>query len=109
MDDGKVVWAFLGVTLDGKFGPAMAAELGMPRVAGARVVAITPGGPAETAGIRPGDVILKVDGTPIDDDAHLDDLIGMTEAGHKVSLEILGDGKTIVIPAVAADRGKFGQ
>ena len=101
--------AFLGVTLDGKFGPAMAAELGMRRVAGTRVTSVTPGGPAEAAGIRVGDVILKLDGTPIDDDAHLVNLIGLIEAGRKVSLEIYRDGKTIVLSAVVADRSKYGQ
>ena len=109
IDTGKVTRAFLGVTLDSKFGPAIATELGMPRVAGTRVTAVAAGGPAEAAGVRPGDVILKVDGMSIDDDAHLVNLVGMIEAGKKVSLEIYRDGKTFVLPAVVADRSKFGQ
>ncbi len=109
IDVGKVTRAFLGVSLDAKFGPAMAAELGMPRATGTRVVTITPGGPAAAAGIREGDVILKLDGTPIDDDAHLVNLIGLMEVGKKVSLEIFREGKTVVIQAVVADRSKFGQ
>ena len=109
IDTGKVTRAFLGVTLDGKFGPAMAAELGMARVAGTRVTSVTPGGPAAAAGIRAGDVILKLDDTPIDDDAHLVNLIGLMEVGKKVSLEIYREGKTIVVPAVVTDRSKFGQ
>jgi S1-C subfamily serine protease len=96
------------VSLDAKFGPAMAAELGMARVTGARVTAITGGGPAEAAGVREGDVILKLDGTAIDDDAHLVNLVGLIEVGKKVSLEIFRDGKTIVIQVEVADRSKFG-
>jgi serine protease Do len=109
IDTGKVTRAFLGVTLDSKFGPAMATELGMPHVAGTRVTSVARGGPAEAAGIRTGDVILKLDATPIDDDAHLVNLVGMIEAGRKVSLEIYRDGKTFVLPAVVVDRSKFGQ
>ena len=108
IDTGKVTRAFLGVSLDARFGPAMAAELGMARATGTRVVTVTRGGPAETAGIRPGDVILKLDGTAIDDDAHLVNLVGLIEVGKQVSLEILRDGKTIVLQAEVANRSKFG-
>ena len=68
IDTGKVTRAFLGVSLDAKFGPAMAAELGLAQATGTRVTAVTRGGPAEAAGIRAGDVIMKLDGTAIDDD-----------------------------------------
>ena len=109
IDTGKVTRAFLGVTLDGKFGPVMAAGLGMKRVAGTRVSSVTPGGPAEAAGIRAGDVITRLDDTAIDDDAHLVNLVGLIEAGKKVSLEVYRDGKTIILQAVVADRSKYGQ
>ena len=107
IDNGKVTRAFLGVSLDSKFGSAMAAELGMSRATGARVTAVTHGSPAEVAGIRPGDVVMKLDGTPIDDDAHLVNLVGILEAGKKVSLEVFRDGATVVIPVEVADRSKF--
>jgi serine protease Do len=109
IDTGKVTRAFLGVSLDAKFGPAMATELGMARATGTRVATVTPGGPAAAAGIREGDVILKLDGTPIEDDAHLVNLIGLIEVGKKVSLEVFRDGKTIVLQAEVANRSKFGQ
>jgi S1-C subfamily serine protease len=52
---------------------------------------------------------LKLDGTPIDDDQHLVNLVGLIEAGKKVSLEIYRDGKTMILSAIVADRSKFGQ
>ncbi len=108
IDTGKVTRAYLGVSLDSKFGPAMATELGMAQTTGTRVITVTRGGPAEAAGIRANDVIMKLDGTAIDDDAHLVNLVGLIEVGKKVSLEILRDVKTIVIQAEVADRSKFG-
>ena len=107
IDSGKVTRAFLGVSLDAKFGPAMAAELGLTRVTGTRVMTVTRGGPAEAADIRRDDVIMKLNGTEIDDDAHLVNLVGLIEVGKKVSLEIFRDSKTIVIQAEVADRSKF--
>jgi serine protease Do len=109
IDNGKVTRAFLGVSLDAKFGPAIAAELGMVRPTGARVAAVTRGGPAELAGVRVGDVILKLDSTAIDDDAHLVNLVGLTEVGKKVSLEVFRDGATVVLQAEVTDRSKFAQ
>ena len=92
IDTGKVTRAFLGVSLDAKFGPAMAAELGMPRATGTRVTRHARR-PAEAAGIRAGDVILKIDGTAIDDDAQLMNLVGLIEVGKKVSLEIFATAR----------------
>jgi len=109
IDTGKATRAFLGVSLDDKFGPAIAAELGMARAIGTRVTAVTRGGPAEVAGIRRNDVIMKFDGTQIDDDAHLVNLVGLIEVGKKVSLEIFRDGKTVVIEVETADHSKFAR
>jgi serine protease Do len=107
IDTGKVTRAFLGVSLDAKFGPDIAANLGMTQIAGTRVHTVTRGGPAEAAGIRAGDVIIKLDGIAIDDDAHLVNLVGLMEAGKRVSLEIFRDGKLIDIRVEVADRSKF--
>ncbi len=107
IDTGKVTRAFLGVSLDAKFGPAIAAELGMAQATGTRVTAITRGGPAEAAGIHENDVIIKLDGTLIEDDAHLVNIVGLIDVGKKVSLEIFRDGKTLVIPVEVVDHSKF--
>ena len=54
VEHGAVVRAFMGVNLDNDYGPAMAAELGLPRPAGALVNGITRGSPAERANVRGG-------------------------------------------------------
>ena len=81
---GRVARAFLGVNLNSKFGPAMAAELGLPRPIGAQVTGVTPNSPAEAAKLQPGDVILEFNGTPVEDDAHLVNLVSLTEVGKTV-------------------------
>jgi C-terminal processing protease CtpA/Prc len=61
---------------------------------GLRVSAVTPGGPAERAGIRDGDVITAVDGTPIDNGGDAE-LAGHLTAGKPVKLSVLRDGKAL--------------
>jgi S1-C subfamily serine protease len=51
--------------------PFIAESLGMPRPTGALVSSVTPEGPAAEAGLRPGDVILTLNGAPIE---HVDAL-----------------------------------
>ena len=107
IDSGKVTRAYMGVTLDNKFGPAMAAEIGLPCPMGARVLAVTKDSPAEAAHLEVGDVILALDGTRIEDDAHLINLVSMVEVGKKVSLTIFREGKTVNATVEVGDRSRF--
>ncbi len=107
IEHGKVSRAFLGVTLDSKFGPAMAAEVGLPRPIGARITSITPNSPAQAAKLQVNDVILRFEKTPIEDDAHLVNLVSLTEIGKGVSLEVFRNRKTIVVQVEVGDRSKF--
>ncbi len=105
---GKVARAFLGVNLDSKFGPAKAAELGLPRPIGARVASVTPNSPAEAAQLQPGDVILEFNHTLVEDDAHLVNLVCLTEIGKTVPVLIFRDRKAMTVMVEVGDRSKFG-
>lgn len=94
IDQGRVARGFLGVTLDGEFGPAMAAELGLPRAMGARVVQVAENSPAAAAGLQVGDVVLRFGGVPVENDSHLVNLVGLTPAGKAVEVVILRDHRT---------------
>ena len=88
---GKVTPAYLGVTLDPSFNWVAAAELGLPRVIGARVQRLEDGSPAATANLQIGDVIVQYNDTPVEDDAHLVSLIRTTEVGTEVALTVFRD------------------
>lgn len=104
IDEGRVTRGFLGVTLDGEFGPAMAAELGLPRPLGARVVQVTENSPAATAGLRVGDVVLQFGGVPVENDSHLVNLVSLTPAGTQVELVIFRDHRTLVLRVTVGQR-----
>ena len=109
IETGKVAHAYLGVTLNRNFGPAMAAELGLPRAMGAHVTGITPRSPAVAADLQAGDVILEFNHTPIEDDNHLVSLVSLTPIGKTVPLLVFRDRKTITVMVEVGDRSKFAQ
>jgi len=89
---GKVERAFLGV----KIQPVtrdIAESLGMKDAAGAIVDSAEAGTPAAKAGLKSGDVIVKVDGTAIKDARDLTRRIGSLKPGETVKLGYLRNGR----------------
>jgi serine protease Do len=95
IERGEVRWAYLGVTLDPEFGSADAAELGIPRCVGTLVSGVRPGSPAAAAKLQPGDVILQIGETLVEDDNHLVDVMRLTEAGTQVPVVVFREGEEL--------------
>ena len=91
IERGSVERAFLGVALDGKFGPAVATAVGLTRPRGARITRVEPDSPAAVAKLRAGDIVLRYNGVRIDNDSHLISLVSLTEVGKEIPLEIFRD------------------
>ena len=66
----------------------LADSFGLPQPEGALVSTVEKGGPAEKAGVEPGDVILKINGTPLRDSNELPSLVAAITPGTPVNLEI---------------------
>ena len=97
VERGSVQRAHLGVALDRKFGPAVAMAVGLTRPRGARITHITPGSPAEAAKLQAGDIILRYNGVRIDNDSHLISLVGLTEVGKELPLQLYRDRRFIEV------------
>jgi S1-C subfamily serine protease len=92
--EGRVRRGYLGITAQLRRLPQ--ADIWANGVAGDRgveVMEVMPGSPAETAGLRAGDVVIAVDGTRINsiDDIHR--LLNRTAPGARVRVEILRAGR----------------
>ncbi len=88
---GHVRRAYLGVSM--KSVDATDAEYyDLPRVAGALVQAVPEDGPARTAGFRPGDVIVAIDGDPVERSNQLQMLIAQKRPGDEIEVEFYRDG-----------------
>jgi putative serine protease PepD len=88
---GRVTHAFFGLQTV-PIPPAVAEQAGLP--AGLFVQAVTPGGPAAAAGLRPEDVITKSDGEPATSNIQLEELTLTKKPGDTVSIEYTRDGRS---------------
>jgi M6 family metalloprotease-like protein len=81
-------------------------QLGEPNEEqGAPVRRVTPGSPAQAAGIRTGDLVVKVDGAPLAGAATLGDSLADRKPGDTVTLALRRDGKDMELKLqLAADR-----
>lgn len=90
---GKVVRGQLGVGLHG--GPILADEataLRLPKATGAIVRNVESGSAAERAGLRAGDVIVEIDGTPVVDTRDLIARTASTTPGTRVTVKAFRNG-----------------
>ncbi|MEM5948338.1 Do family serine endopeptidase [Spirochaetia bacterium 38H-sp] len=99
---GKVSYGWLGVTIADiteEAYPGLKKELGLDNKKGTLVTNIYTDSPAWQAGIRPGDYIIQVDDTKIENANQLSREIGMHGAGSKIAITLirLGEEKTITL------------
>ncbi len=107
VERGNVVRAYLGVTLDPAFTQEEAVKLGLPRAEGSHITLITPKSPAEAAKLQVDDVILEFNGVRIEGDAHLINLVSLTEVGREIPIVVFRDRKQIKMTVKVGDRSKF--
>lgn len=95
---GKIVRGFLGVGIQ-ELTSDLAQQFGANTLNGALVSDVSKGGPADQAGLKPGDIILRVDGKAVQDTAHLKNLIASTRPNSRLKMEVLRDGKEQTLTA----------
>jgi putative serine protease PepD len=98
LEQGKTVsHAWLGV----ETGPAS----NDPTAAnGAAITTVTPGGPADDAGLRAGDVVTQIDGQPVADPTDLSTVINSKAPGDHVTLTVQRDGRTVQLDVALRPR-----
>jgi S1-C subfamily serine protease len=93
--------------------PDLARALGTRRVGGAVIARVEQGSPAQRAGLRPSDLIVAVDGTPIQNASELRNRVGMSQIGARVMLTIVRNGAEstveVKIAQLAERRARVGE
>ena len=108
---GKVVRGMIGVMIQ-PVTQDLARQFKLDRAVGALVGQVTPGGPAEKAGIKAGDIITSFQGQPINQGSMLPALVAETPVGTKAQVGIWRDGReqtvTVTIGELPEDHGNLG-
>ncbi|MCU1715927.1 DegQ family serine endoprotease [Pseudomonas sp. 5P_3.1_Bac2] len=89
--DGKVSRGWLGVVIQ-EVNKDLAESFGLEKPAGALVAQVLEDGPAAKGGLQVGDVILSLDGKPIEMSADLPHLVGALKPGASIELNVVRDG-----------------
>ena len=71
---------------------------------GLLVTSLYRNGPAHRAGMQPGDVLLSIDGKKTADSREVLMQISSHKPGDKIRVEVLREGKKIVLEALAGER-----
>ena len=94
LEKGKVVRGRIGVQVRSTpLAQDEAKALGLPNAAGAIVSSVERGGPADRAGLQPGDVVVEFNGKPIATADALVSLVSMTPPGTRATMRVYRDGK----------------
>jgi serine protease Do len=92
MKSGHVTRGRIGVGIT-NVNRDLAESLGLGKPQGAAVLNVEEGSPAAKAGLQPGDIILKIDGRPVEGSSELSRTIRGMKPGTKVRLSVWHDGK----------------
>ncbi len=99
---GKVIRGYLGIAPQ-PVTPEIARALGLGTAKGALIAEVVPAGPAAEAGLLSGDVVLSLNGQPIDNAGSLRSTIALLAPGTHVDLVVRRGSDTLTISATVAE------
>jgi serine protease Do len=89
---GKVTRGYIGATVQ-KVTPDIAESLGLPNQKGALIAELAENGPSAKSGLRPGDLVLKVNGREVASATDLTRQVALAHVGEDIRLQIRRDGQ----------------
>ncbi len=101
-DFGRTRRGWLGVRIQ-QVSDEIADSLGLDSARGALVADVTKDGPAEAAGIQPGDVILEFNGQSVDEMRQLPRIVAETRVGEDVPVSVWRNGELVAFSATLGE------
>ncbi len=85
---GQVIRGWIGIETQ-DITPELAESFGLPRDKGAIIAGVVRGGPADKAGLRPGDILMAVGGKPVASTAETLNVIAQLPPGQKATMTVM--------------------
>ncbi len=101
--NGKVVRGWLGVVIQ-EVDEELAKSFGLKKTEGVLISEVAGNSPASKAGLKSGDIILKMNGHKVSDIGELRNHIALTPPGTKIKFEILREGKIKTVTVTIAEK-----
>ena len=100
---GHVVRGWIGVESQ-DITPELASSFSLPQQHGAIIAGIVKNGPADRAGMKPGDILLAVEGKPVADTTEMLNLIAKLVPGGKAKMTVLRKNRESTLDIVVGKR-----
>jgi serine protease DegQ len=105
VSQGSVIRGWIGIEAQ-DITPDLAESFRLKEVRGSLIAGVLPGSPAERAGLKPGDVLLGINGTAVQDSSGMLNLISGLKPKKKAILKIARNQQEIDIPVIVGTRPK---
>jgi Do/DeqQ family serine protease len=102
---GSVTRGWVGVEMQ-EITPAIAESFGLENTQGVIIAGVPRGGPADKAGVKPGDVLLEIEGKPVADPQGMLNLVASLAPGSTASMKIRRQGREMSVKVVVGRRPK---
>ena len=100
---GQVVRGWIGIETQ-DITPELAESFGLARDKGAIIAGVVSNGPADRAGIRPGDILLAVAGKPVGSTSEMLNLIAQLPPGQKATMTVMRKNREAAVQVDVAKR-----
>ncbi len=102
---GSVTRGWIGVEMQ-EITPAIAESFGLENTQGVIIAGVPRGGPADKAGVKPGDVLLEIEGKPVADPQGMLNLVAALAPGSSATMKIRRQGRDMSVKVIVGRRPK---